>query len=351
MELNQTPIRTSKNYNINSIKINSTFFNDENNFNYNKFTKININSNDNFILNNTVDKNIENYLSDEIKNQLLNNSNYEANFSFYKNAVFPTILEFNLDENNNSLIDVININIDEKINSKIIIKIISKNNVYHNGLLKINLKEESCAEIIVIYDIGENSENYNSIESVVEKNAKLILNIIDFACKNSINCYNSKLIGENSISNINSLYLGDGNSVIDLNYLSQIFAPNSKTNMEVVGTLSGNARKHFKGTIDFKKGCKKSIGNENEFCMMLSKTAKSKALPMLLCAEEDVDGKHSASVGKVDEKQLFYIMSRGVPYNDALKLIVKAKLNNVINKIFDEELKNQILDKIDGKIK
>ena len=55
--------------------------------------------------------------------------------------------------------------------------------------------------------------------------------------------------------------------------------------------------------------------------------AKSIALPMLLCTEEDVEGNHSTASGKVDEKQLFYIMTRGISYKEAVKLIVKSKFN------------------------
>jgi len=184
----------------------------------------------------------------------------------------------------------------------------------------------------------------------LQKNANLTLNIVDFSLNNSIYNYKSKILGENSNSNINTLYMGNESATIDINYLIEIYSPFSKANMEVIGALNDESRKHFKGTIDFKKGCKKSIGNENDFCMLLSNKTKSKSLPMLLCTEEDVDGKHSSSVGKVNEKELFYIMSRGLNYDEARKLIVKAKCTNIINQLFDEDLKNEILNKIDGKI-
>ena len=83
-------------------------------------------------------------------------------------------------------------------------------------------------------------------------------------------------------------------------------------NIDVQGALKDSAKKNFKGTIDFKKGCKKAKGDENVFCMLLSPNAKSIALPMLLCTESDVEGNHSTASGRVDNKSLFYIMSRGL---------------------------------------
>ena len=111
--------------------------------------------------------------------------------------------------------------------------------------------------------------------------------------------------------------------------------------------IKDNARKHFKGTIDFKKGCEKATGNENEACMLLSDTAKSLALPMLLCSEEDVEGNHSSSSGKANDKELFYIMSRGFDKKSAMKLLVRARFNNILENIKQENLKEEILQEMD----
>ena len=113
------------------------------------------------------------------------------------------------------------------------------------------------------------------------------------------------------------------------------------------GALKDRSKKHFKGTIDFKKGSKKAKGNENEFCMLLSDTARSIALPMLLCSEEDVEGNHSSAAGKIDDKEMFYIMSRGFDRAEAMKLLVRAKFNKILKQIRNEELIKEVLKEID----
>ena len=82
----------------------------------------------------------------------------------------------------------------------------------------------------------------------------------------------------------------------------------------------------------------------------MSKEAKSISLPMLLCSEEDVEGNHSSSAGKIGDKELFYIMSRGFNKKEAMKLIVRAKFNNILEKLEDESLRKEILDEIDRKL-
>ena len=71
---------------------------------------------------------------------------------------------------------------------------------------------------------------------------------------------------------------------------------------------------------------------------------------MLLCKEEDVEGNHSTAAGKIDEKSLFYIMSRGFSRNDAMKLVVRARFNKILEKIKNQELKEEILEEIDKKL-
>ena len=73
-------------------------------------------------------------------------------------------------------------------------------------------------------------------------------------------------------------------------------------------------------------------------------------MPMLLCTEEDVIGNHATASGKVDDKTMFYIISRGISKKDAEKLIVKANFNKLLTMIKDEEIKTKINELIDKKI-
>ena len=65
---------------------------------------------------------------------------------------------------------------------------------------------------------------------------------------------------------------------------------------------------------------------------------------MLLCHEEDVEGEHGVASGKLAESKLFYIMTKGISYEDAKKLIVKANFSQIIRTIPNEELQKQVAD-------
>lgn len=103
--------------------------------------------------------------------------------------------------------------------------------------------------------------------------------------------------------------------------------------------------------MDFKTGASKSVGAEDEYCMLLSKEARDKAMPVLLCAEDDVSGEHAASSGRIDENKLFYLMSRGLSYDEAKIVIVRAAFNPIIDSIGDNDVIEEILQEVDRGLK
>ena len=345
MILNQTPIRTSKNYKINNIELDLEFPNK-----IEKFGGLTISGDtSNFNISDEVSKNPLKY-GNGLESQIFEKGN--QNIKIEETKTGSLYLEFNLNEENSVLAENIEIDANTKSKTTIYIKYMSDDNFecYHNGIIRVNAKANSKTNIVVVNMLNNKSNNLLSIENNLEENARVDYTIVDFGGKTSITNYYSNIKENGSKANINTIYLGAENQVFDINYIAELFGENTETNIEVQGALKDEARKNFKGTIDFKKGSKKAKGDENEFCMLLSDKAKSKALPMLLCTEEDVEGNHSSAAGKIEDDKLFYIMSRGLSEKDAMKLIVKAKFNKILETIKDEELKEEIVEEIDKRL-
>lgn len=350
MELNETPVRTSRNFNINNIKLDNIEIPKK----IPTFNKKNV----------TLDRDkvdiypsaSEAKLTYGISPELaeLANSHPNENIQLVMNSEINSNTEINyeIDNKNKILIDQVEIIANEGTKSTIVIKYKSNEDVeaFHNGIIRVNAKQNSKVNVILVNLLNTKSNNFISIENTLESNAKINYTIVDFGGAHSITNYYSNLIGDSSDNSLNAIYLGKENQVFDLNYIGELRGKKSNIDIEVQGALKDTAKKHFKGTIDFKKGCKKATGNENEACMLLSDKAKSIALPMLLCSEEEIEGNHSSSAGKIGEKELFYIMSRGFEIKEAMKLMVRAKFNKILENIQDESLKQEILEEIDRRL-
>lgn len=351
LKLNETPVRTAKNFRINNIKLENIAVPEvipifENVTIIGDTSKIDIDSN--------TDTNLVYGLSEELTNQVKHGANQKIklNINSNQNEKSEAEIDFNFDNENAVLIDNIEIIANKNTKSTVIIKYTSnkENECYHNGIIKAKTEKNAELNIVLVNLMNTKSNNFLAIENDFEENAKINYTIVDFGGKHSITNYYSNLQGDNCDNQLNTIYLGKENQVFDLNYIGELRGKKSNIDIEVQGALKDTSKKHFKGTIDFKKGCKKATGNENEACMLLSDTAKSIALPMLLCSEEEVEGNHSSSAGKIGEKELFYIMSRGFELKEAMKLMVRARFNQILEKIENENLREEILQEIDKRI-
>ncbi len=345
--VNETPKRTAQNFRINNIKLSENDFPNV----IEAFSNLVINASSNVFVKEellspfNITYGLGNFLTSQVPNKQIS-----INIESKRNA--ETILTFDLDNSNANLVDHINIYANPNTSATIILKYKStgNNNCYHNGTINLEAGENSKINVVVVNLVNEISKNFITIQNKIEENSVLNYTIIDFGGKKSISNFYSNINGNYAKNNINGIYIGKSEQLLDLNYIAELYGSKTSVNIDFQGALLDNAKKYFKGTIDFKRGSVKSVGKENESCMLLSDTAKSLSLPMLLCSEEDVEGAHSSSAGKIDEKELFYVMTRGFNLKESQKLMVRAKFNSILDTITNEDLKNEIIEEINNRL-
>ena len=345
IKVNETPVRTARNFGINNIKIDQM----EIPQNVHEFENYSI-----YAENTQIDSNVSNFKltygnGELLENNVFNNSNNKLKLITPESKETVKIT-YNFDEDNTQLQNLIEIVANGDTDVYIEYNSKTEQKCYHNGIIKVIANKNAQINVTIINLLNDNSDNFEAIENEINENSIVNFTIIDIGANKSISNYYSNIIGENAQNDLKTIYLGKEDQIKDINYIGELRGKKSFIDIDVQGALKDSAKKNFKGTIDFKKGSKKSKGNENEYCMLLSDKAKSIALPMLLCTEEDVEGNHSTASGKVDEKELFYIMSRGIDYKDAVKLIVKSRFNKILERIKDEQLKEIVITEIDNRL-
>ncbi|MBR2733175.1 MAG: SufD family Fe-S cluster assembly protein [Selenomonadaceae bacterium] len=158
------------------------------------------------------------------------------------------------------------------------------------------------------------------------------------------------LRGDDSAADVAAVYFGDGDRRLDLNYVIRQRGKRTSATMNVRGALTERCDKIFRGTLDFQRGAKGSTGRELEEVIILSPGTRNRSVPLMLAAEDEVDGHHAVSVGRLDEEKIFYLMSRGLDKSQAERLIVEAAFNPVVEKIPDENLRAELSDKLQRRL-
>lgn len=356
--LNKTPIRTKGWLNINDVSLGELKFGEIEEFNNVKIKRNIDGVNIQKLENNEVLPLYKEFLygtSKELISQGKEDFNTGYLITIGKDVKInePIIIEFNFDKNNTMLVDNLIIVGEENSKATVIIKYKSLDDSkgYHNGICTIYSKRNSEIKLTKVNLLNSNTLHLDSNVSEVEDNGKVDFINVDLGGEYSIYNYQGDLSGEKASSNINSIYLGSKNKIIDINYIITHKGKGSTSDINVKGALQDRAKKAFKGTLDFKTGSAKSSGKEDEYCMLLSKEAKAKAMPVLLCSEDDISGEHSASSGRIDENKLFYLMSRGLSYDEAKIVIVRAAFNPIIDVIGNNIIIEEILNTVDRGLK
>lgn len=219
-------------------------------------------------------------------------------------------------------------------------------NAFHNGLTKVVAEDNSEVTIVKVQRMNDDAIHLDSNIAFISRDAKVNWVTVEIGAGINVTNYTSNLNGESSAADIYSAYFVDGERKQDLYYTANHMGRRSQSNMVIKGVLKDNAKKLFKGNIDFKKGASKSKGKQEENVLLLDPNVKTDSVPMLLCEEEDVDGAHAASVGKINEEKLFYLMSRGFSDKEAKKLVIEAEFSPIFDKVEDEDLKDLLKSEI-----
>ena len=295
LKVNDTPVRTARNFKINNIEVELEI--PEKIAEFKNVEIINEKS--------TIDSEVSNLPLTYGNGKILEELNYEtanSKIRIQTSSKKENIkIRYNFDNDNLNIINQIEIIATGDTNVIIEYKYQTTQKCLHNGIIRTIANENAKLNVTIVNLLNEKSDNFEAIENKLEKNSKVNYTIIDIGGKTSVSNYYSNVIGENADNDLKSIYLGIGEQRKDINYIAELRGTKTNIDIDVQGALKDSAKKNFKGTIDFKKGAKKAKGNENEYCMLLSDKAKSIALPMLLCTEEDVEGNHSTASGKVDE--------------------------------------------------
>ena len=138
---------------------------------------------------------------------------------------------------------------------------------------------------------------------------------------------------------LDAIYYGDGESILDFNDVAVHTGRDTHSEMHHAGVLADRCRKTLRGTIDFRRGAVRAVGHESEDVLLFSPEVRHRAAPLILCTEENVEGQHAASAGRLDENVLYYLASRGLDPQQAKRLMVDARFAPVLDKIPDEALR------------
>ena len=208
--------------------------------------------------------------------------------------------------------------------------------------IKTNVDVGSSSQVTLVQVFESKAQTVSELTATAAENARFELVQLYLHTPDTVSQADVTLDGRKAEFTANIGYLLGDSDDLDINLTAKHLGRKTVSGITAKGVMNGSARKTFKGTIDFLRGCAGAVGMESEDVLLIGEKAVNKTVPLILCAEEDVEGSHGASIGRVDEQHIFYMMSRGLPEERIIQLTAQSKISQTVNSIGDEETAERI---------
>ena len=237
-------------------------------------------------------------------------------------------LEFQLDQNSSlKLIDLFN---DKSVDNFI--------NIFYNFELKENsvLKNYKIDKILnrnVKYSYNNIEQSKNSVSET------FILSSGSNFLKNEIKC---NLNGEYSSAFVNGIFSLNNKQHHEIRTIINHLVENTKSYQLIKSVLGKNSKSVYQGKIFVDSKAQKTDGYQLSKGILLDETSEFNAKPELEIYADDVKCSHGSASGSLDDNSIFYLMSRGLNYQQSKELLVNGFLLDVIEKITDLEIQKLV---------
>ena len=218
------------------------------------------------------------------------------------------------------------------------------------GTLEVDLAAGAELRVASIQDFGPGQVVFQHRQAAIGEGANLHWALAQLGGRLVRSRVGNHLEGDRSSVEQVEIVFGSDEQLFDLTSYTRHVGRDTTGNLLSKGVLLDAARSYMKGMITIEKT---AIGTDSflgEFGMNLSKKARSVAIPSLEIDQPDCRrAAHSSSVGPIDESQLFYLESRGIPPDEARKFIVLGFLEPVVVRVPLEDERDRLRDLLEAK--
>lgn len=220
----------------------------------------------------------------------------------------------------------------------------------HAGLMAIHVGAGAHLNFVELQSWGENVINFTQENIYVERDGSVDWIFGALGSKLTKNFSNLNLVGQGSTGKMSGFYFTDNEQHLDHDTQQNHLAPNTTSDLLFKGALLDKSRSVWQGMIYVAPDATKTDGYQANRNLVLSRQARADSIPGLEILTDDVRCTHGATVGKIDQEQVFYLESRGMTREQAERLIVEGFFDPIMQRIPFEGVKSRFQDAIKEKM-
>jgi len=209
----------------------------------------------------------------------------------------------------------------------------SNSQSFHAGIVEIYVGEGSHLTFIEMQSWGNDVWNFSHERARVDRDGRLDWIFGATGSHLTKNFSDLDLIGQGATAIMSGFYFTNKDQHLDHDTQQNHLAPNTTSDLLFKGALKDQSRSVWQGMIYVAPGAQKTDGYQANRNLTLSREARADSIPGLEILANDVRCTHGATVGSIDKEEVFYLLSRGIAYPEAVQLIVEGFFEPIMQRI------------------
>lgn len=222
---------------------------------------------------------------------------------------------------------------------------------FSSRVVEIYLKPDSILHYVGVQHWGRKVFDFHIERALQDRNSAFALHSVELGAQLSKGRVEAIFQGPGGDAKLQGLYIEDGTQHLDRYTLQDHRAANCTSDLLFKGVLADRSRSVYSGLIRVTPDGKGTAAYQQNRNLLLSRTARADSIPNLEIGANDILGcTHGATIGKVDEEQVFYLMCRGLSRIEATRLIVEGFVDPIVEKVPIEGLRESLRREIQVRV-
>jgi Fe-S cluster assembly protein SufD len=212
----------------------------------------------------------------------------------------------------------------------------------HNGAVELYLKAGAHVQYLQVQNWSRRLWGFAHQRAILAADSHLRWAVAALGSRLHWTALGVQLHEPGSSSKLFGLMLTDGRQHLDFQTCQDHLAPHTESDLLFRSVLLDRSRTIFRGVVWLHPAAQQTNAYQANHNLLLSPRARADALPILEIEADDVRCKHGSTTGRIDDEQVFYLMSRGLSYQEAQRMIVQGFFETVLTEFPVEGLQEKV---------
>ncbi len=219
------------------------------------------------------------------------------------------------------------------------------------GAVEIFARQGAQVRFVDVQRWGRGVQHFGTMRASLSRDASFQSILLGLGGSLTKARLDARLSGEGAQAELLGLFFGDSDQHFDYDTRQDHIAPRTESDLLFKSSLNDRASLAWNGVVNVEKSANQAAANQTSRNLLLSDQASAAPTPILEISTYDVQRcSHGATVGPVDREQVFYLQSRGIPADEAERMLVEGFFSEVLERVPSERLQARVRADLHAKL-